>query len=252
MLNFEKTLTMSLGLALCAFGLRSAAQADDDVRTITRSGVYVIEKNSHRSIVIEADNVTLDLNGHTLAGSEDKTGIGILVNGQQNVQIRNGIVTGFGTGVEVLDSHNVTVTDLQIDGADLGGPPPGEVGVMIVNSRGVKVTNNTITQTFLGVFVRGDGSSGNTVKANTITGGNNGQLAICYNPAMNADPSTDGPTGDLITANHISRFQLGIQTSAASTSSIFSDNYISYFSQDIQEVTPGSNLFQDNASTQLP
>jgi len=223
---------------------------------ITKSGSYVLKKDllgtpSEPAVLIQADNVTLDLDGHSLMGPGNKLGMGIAIFGK-NIRVTNGSLKNFGIGVKVEDSNNVSVEKLQISGEDLGGAPPDiEIGVLLINSRGAKVADNIISNTFLGIFVRGEGSGANTVKVNTLAGGNHGQLGICYNPAPGADGAVDGPEGDLVSNNHISRFRLGIQTSPASAKNIFSDNYISYFDQDVQEMTPGSNVFVDNVSTQL-
>jgi hypothetical protein len=140
---------------------------------------------------------------------------------------------------------------LQISGADTPGLPP-ETGVLLVNSRGVHVANNLIARTFLGVFVRGSGSGANTIKGNTIAGGDHGQLGICYNPAPGADPATDGPAGDLVAENHISRYQTAVQLSPASRASIFVRNYLNFFATAFDEQTPGSNTLANNLEATLP
>lgn len=121
--------------------------------------------------------------------------------------------------------------------------------MMIVNSRAVVIRDNTISRTFLGVFVRGGGSSGNRITGNTIVGGENGQLGICYNP--DGSGSAAAPTGDLVTGNLISRFNVGIQTSVQTLRNIFRDNDIAYFIQAIQENTPNSNVLERNTSVQI-
>src|SRR5262249_10161601 len=142
------------------------------------------------------------------------------------------------------------IESLHISGDDLGGPPPGEVGVLIVNSRGVVVERNVITSTFLGIFVRGAKSGGNRIAHNALTGGGAGQLGICYNPDGSSD--TPGPSGDLVYNNLVSRFVIGIQTSAATAGNLFRENSIAALSTPIHEVTPASNVFDGNLSTIIP
>jgi hypothetical protein len=48
-------------------------------------------------LVIGADHVRLDLNGHTSSGQE--SGVGVLVSGRKDVRIRNGTVQQFADGV---------------------------------------------------------------------------------------------------------------------------------------------------------
>ncbi|GIF67852.1 hypothetical protein Ais01nite_58870 [Asanoa ishikariensis] len=71
-------------------------------------------------ITIAADGVTLDLRGHTLsfagpppAGAEP---IGVAARAVRDVQIRNGVVTGFLRQVELRDSRDVTLTDVRLKG----------------------------------------------------------------------------------------------------------------------------------------
>jgi hypothetical protein len=155
-------------------------------------------------------------------------------------------VTRFGIGVEIRDANNVRVDGLQIQGEDAGGPPPGEVGVMIVNSRGVFVERNEISRTFLCIFVRGGGSGGNRIAENTLAGEALGQLGICYNP--DDSDSLAGPSGDLVYNNLVSRFNIGLQTSTGTFGNIFRENDIAYFQIAIQELGPNQNIFEENTS----
>jgi nitrous oxidase accessory protein NosD len=197
------------------------------------------------AVEISASNVTLDLNGHSLLGPGGQRGVGVRIAGVSGVRIHSGGISRFGLGVEVRDAVNVSLEGLRILGEDAGGPPPGEVGVLVFNSRGVVVEKNAITGTFLGVFVRGGQSSGNRIANNTLTGGLHGQLGVCYNPDGLGTPA--GPRGDRVYNNLVSRFNVGIQTSAGTAGNIFRENDIAYLVQAVEEVTPGSNVFEDNA-----
>jgi len=218
---------------------------------ITQPGSYVLVRGftltePGTAILITASDVTLNLAGNTLTGPGGKQGVGVQVEGASSVRIHGGTLGAFGTGVQVSASSNVRVENLQIDGEDLGGPPPGEVGILIFNSRAVVVEHNVVSRTFLGIFVRGGGSGGNRIANNTLTGGSNGQLAICYNPDGLGTP--DGPSGDLVYNNLASRFNLGIQTSSGTVGNIFRENAIAFFQEAINEVSPGQNVFEGNTS----
>jgi parallel beta-helix repeat protein len=108
------------------------------------------------------------------------------------------------------------------EGPAVTAPPP-ETGIMIVQSKNVVVTRNSIFNTGLGIFVRGGGSSGNRIEGNTVTGGSNALLGVCYNPAP-GDPM--GPRGDLFRANLISGFGVGIQMSPSSMANVTQENTI--------------------------
>ena len=221
---------------------------------ITQPGSYVVTRNissagSGPAIVIASSNVTLHLAGHTLSGPGGKQGTGILVDGASAVNVLGGAITRFGTGVEVRGSTNVRVEGLHIDGEDAGGPPPGEVGIMVVNSRAVFLEKNVVTDTFLKFFIRGGGSGGNRIAENTLTGGSAGQIGICYNPDGSGDPA--GPSGDTVYNNLVSRFNVGLQTNTDIGGNIFRENDIAYFQTDIEEVTPGLNVFDGNTTIQI-
>jgi hypothetical protein len=223
--------------------------------TITQPGAYVLGRsfdvmNAAPAIEIRANNVELDLAGQTVTGNGSLSGIGILVDAARNVRIRNGALDRFGVGIRIAESHGVRVEDIEISGQDLGGAPPSvEVGVMIVNSRGVVLRDSAITRTFLGVFVRGGGSGGNRIEGNTLAGGAHGGLGICYNPAPNQGDA--GPQGDLVAENLISRFPTGIATSVGSVGNIFRDNAIAYFMTAVSESAAGTNLFEGNSEIEI-
>jgi hypothetical protein len=233
---------------------RAECRAVTRPTVISRPGCYVLARDVSleepgAAIVIAASNVSFDLSGRTLTGPGGKQGVGIRIEGARGVRVFGGILARFGTGVEVRDANNVRIEGLHIHGEDGGGPPPGEVGVMIVNSRAVFVERNVISRTFLGIFVRGGGSGGNRISENTLVGGEAGQLGICYNPDESGNP--DGPSGDLVYNNLVSRFNVGIQTSPGTSGNIFRENDIAYFQSAIQELGPGQNVFGENTAVAL-
>jgi nitrous oxidase accessory protein NosD len=246
-----------LGLVVAASEESRAGGIGASRRTITirRPGSYRLHHNvtprHGPAIVVAASGVTLDLGGHALVGSGDKDSVGVVIWDVANVAVRNGTISGFGFGVKVVDSLNVRVEKLQISGKDQGGPPPGEVGILVMNSRAVEIFRNVINRTFLGVFVRGGGSGGNRIAENTVTAGANGQLGICYNP--DGLGTMAGPSGDLVYDNSVSGFNLGFQTSAESHGNVFRDNTVAFVMEAINELSPpGANLFEDNLTIALP
>ena len=74
------------------------------------------------ALVMGADGISLDLNGHTIAGTG--TGAGVLVSGRTGVTIKGGAIGNFEAGVRVLDSTGVTLKDTALfentDGVDCG------------------------------------------------------------------------------------------------------------------------------------
>jgi parallel beta-helix repeat protein len=220
---------------------------------IERPGVYVLNKSiaagAGTAVQITASDVTLDLGGNVLFGPGGRRGTGVAVMGASNVRIVNGNLERLGVGVLLDDATNVVVEGLRINGIDSGGTPPDvEIGILLIDTRGARIERNTITNTFLGIFVRGEGSGGNLVADNVITGGDNGELAICYNPAPG---EAGGPDGDSVTDNLISRFRRGIALSAGSAGNVIRENTIAYFDVAVEETTAGANLVGDNHAVQI-
>lgn len=223
-------------------------------RVIQHPGVHTLHGSQNigdlTAIEIRASNVTLDLRDETISGLGGLQGVGIVIRNADNVRVHGGSLRNLAIGVQVIDSTNVTIEDIRIDGQDLGGAPPAvEIGVLLIDSRGVVVSNNVITDTFLGIFVRGEESGGNRITGNTITGSANGELAICYNPAEGAEGG--GPDGDLVAGNLISHFRRALSFSADSTGNIVRGNSLAYFDLGIVEATPGSNLIDANYEIQI-
>ena len=68
--------------------------------TISAPGSYYLTGNlssSGTGITVSADDVTIDLMGYTISGGG--TGYGIYMSSRSNVEIRNGTVQGFHTGI---------------------------------------------------------------------------------------------------------------------------------------------------------
>lgn len=102
--------------------------------TIDSSGFYYLDRSltaTGTAITITADNVTLDLMGFTLTGPGKESGVerGIDIDGQNNVEIRNGTVTNFG-GDGINEVH--------------GGSSHRIVNVRLIGngSRGVHLSGN--------------------------------------------------------------------------------------------------------------
>ena len=228
---------------------------------ITEPGTYVLLRDitSTEPIRILASGVTLDLNGHQLSASTKGAGIGVGVEGASGVTIQNGRVGGFMMNVRLMNSTNVTVSNLSIVGADLapsGGP--SEMGIVLLNARASFIKGNTISNVNLGIFVRGGGSTGNRIFENLVVGGPtqaNSLLGICYNPAPTG--GTAGPSGDVIYNNHIARFGYAIAISEFSRSNIFRENTLASYIGGIRETqflkgNGGTNVAADNIDVVIP
>jgi len=231
---------------------------------ITRPGSYKMSSDRNigkgDGIIITAQNVTLDLNGFTVSANTRGTGRGIVVENARNVKIHGGIITGFNTNVDLVDSQNVSVYGLQISGDGLapsGGPT--EIGIRLINSWGSHIQNNSISSVNLGIFVRGARSTGNRITQNVVVGGStaaNNLLGICYNPE-GGTAGPEGPRGDAIYNNHIARFGYAVAVSDQSISNMFTENTLASFIGAFREqqnfvIQGGTNVEIDNTSVIIP
>jgi parallel beta-helix repeat protein len=97
-------------------------------------------------LVVGADDVTLDLNGHTVDGDGVADFEGINVDRHDRVTIRNGTITDFVEGVAVLFSKGTRVRDLTI-------ARERHVAVFVTDSRNVKVERTAASEiAFAGLF----------------------------------------------------------------------------------------------------
>ncbi len=230
---------------------------------ITRSGVYRLQDDvnvrSGDGIVITASNVSLNLNGHTVSTNAGGTGRGVAVVGATGVSVRNGKIGGFNANVMINGSTNVVAENLQITGRGLapnGGPT--EIGVLIVNGRAVSFRDNVVSSVNLGIFVRGGHSTGNRIFNNVVVGGANpanNLLGICYNPAAGA--GDEGPRGDNIYNNVITRFGYAVAVSSGSISNIFNENNLASFIGNFREpqfftAGGGTNVSEGNLEVLIP
>ena len=63
-------------------------------------------------VIVGANDVTIDLNGHTLAGN--KTGIGISMTTFPGTQVRNGTIKGFATAISNLNAPQSRLNDVDM------------------------------------------------------------------------------------------------------------------------------------------
>ncbi len=191
--SFRKLVLVALPAALAA-SVWSTTAASADVlacgQTITQS--TVLENDlagcTNNGIVIGADNITLDLNGHTVAGtaaSGDKGGV-VLV-GRTGVAVRNGTVRSFDVGVVIEGGSGNTVEGVNavdnISFEGMGTVNRGGDGIAILSSKNNRlVHNNTVNNgpySGIGVYSEVDNahpratsgvSSGNVLDGNVVQG----------------------------------------------------------------------------------
>jgi hypothetical protein len=156
--------------------------------TIKKPGTYTLAGNlsfsgTTNAITVTASNVVLDLNGHTLTGTN---GYAIFGSGVSNVTVQNGTINGFFAGIEFESGSEELLQNLRISNASaacielttctsgtiqncfiLGDSSPGVDGVYLGGCQGIVVKNNQIAN--IGVGCDSNDSSGNIFIADQLT-----------------------------------------------------------------------------------
>ena len=140
--------------------------------TITAPGHYVVTRDfsfsSGTGVFIKADNVTLDLNGHTITGAP---GANVVIRidtafATRGIVIRNGRLISGSNGVFSEATNRLSI---RIEGVEVGGPTNS--GINITAAASVEVLNCYVhdVATFYGIRSVGvTGSFTGTVSNNTV------------------------------------------------------------------------------------
>ena len=165
--------TRALLAATLALGLSSAARADETLRcnanitsvpyTITTQGHYCFNRSlstaqtSGAAITINADFVTLDLNGYRLAGggSPGTLATGVLATARKNLVIRNGNIRGFWKGV-VIGGKASVVEHLRVDENSANGIAVGGSYHVVRHNEVSDTGGNTTGTQVTGIYFSGD------------------------------------------------------------------------------------------------
>jgi Periplasmic copper-binding protein (NosD) len=199
-MNTQKILFYG-AIALLSVATASAQTVIKSVpHTIKKSGTYILDKNlvysGHaKAIDIEAADVTIDLQGFTLSCSDDiSPTIGVYVDNFSDVTVKNGVITGFRTGVDIdspsaqnLQNVAEIVQDLQITAP--------QYGIVILNPTLCLVQRNTIMGGQNGAAISLTQSIGaNRVSYNQVTGAQYGFQTdgYCYLLENMASACLDG------------------------------------------------------------
>jgi parallel beta-helix repeat protein len=204
------------------------------------------------ALIVTADAVTINLNGHTVRGTG--TGVGITLRGRTDVTIHGGTVRNFVTGIFVSQSSGVTVKDNAFtqnrEAVFLIGSSGNVIksniawqnslrGIMLrpttagIVSTDNNVVDNTLIDNPSGILVFGQ--SGNTLKGNTISGSSVGAF----------DLTGGGGTGNVIKENVLAQSAAGIKFGTGWSGNDIIGNTIQFNTCGL--AGPGaSNTYKDN------
>jgi parallel beta-helix repeat protein len=106
-------------------------------------GLMILEANrtlgkDHKgTILVQADGITLDCGSARVIGKGVR-GAGIHLNGRRKVTVKNCAVTGFDTGIRLVDSHGNNFDGVTVDGAV-------DAGCSLLRSNQNRFVNSTFT-----------------------------------------------------------------------------------------------------------
>lgn len=125
--------------------------------TISTPGFYYLDRNltsTGNGIIVSSSNVTIDLMGFTITGPSGGGNYGISTEGTQeinNVEIRNGTITKFLTGIYSTVSKNFRVINVRAIGNFMYGINLGGLGHMVKGctisdnrDRGIRTCNSSL------------------------------------------------------------------------------------------------------------
>ena len=212
-------------------------------------------------LIIGADNITLNLNGHRILGQSRKTGnhAGIRVPNRTGVKILGGkrdpvgrplaVISGFDAGVLINRGSGNIVSDLGV--RDNIGPATREAflgdGIAVMNSSNNNIQRNTVDHNgvYDGIAVLGEASHGNTVQDNLVA-----RTVALITPdspegvgtgvGLVMDGFLDQPTGRLIRGNQVLNNVVRDNDGAGISNVNTADGRVA------------GNTIQDNGHVQLP
>ena len=158
-------------------------------------------------LIVGADGITINLNGHTIVGPG--SGVGISVSNRTGVVIVGGTVKNFLAGVQLVNSTAIVVKENRFTG--------NQDAVFLVGSRGSTIKENTAWQNSrVGVMLRPSGirnSTQNLVAENTLTDNTNGIILV------------ETPTGNVLRENMISgSTNAGINVNGGVSGNVIQEN----------------------------
>ena len=157
------------------------------------------------AVVISASNVSLNLKGHSITcGGTD--GIGVLVTGVSDVQVKNGTITGCVRGVLFSGTTESKITHLTLNGHALG--------IDLIGASNNKITANHLTENITGIRVLFGG--GNQISGN-VASDNFGSPLSTGIALLNSENNT-------VTGNRANRNNNGIIAGGGTTGNILRGN----------------------------
>ena len=204
------------------------------------------------ALLINADGVTLDLNGHVVTGSG--AGNGITVRARHDIVIKGGIIASFASGIFVAQSSNVTISNNYLT--------LNREAIFLNGSKDNVVKENQVWQNQLrGIMLRptasGLTSTGNLVKENVLWDNPSGILVfgqpgntfkenrISQSTVAAFDLTGGGASGNLIKENLLRASAAGIRFGEGWIGNTVAENRLLQNTCAMQGTTTGNSLLEN-------
>ena len=191
-------------------------------------------------LVVVADDLTVDLGGHTLTGPgmgpqtwplPQLDSVGVRVSGRSGVTIRNGKTAAFSTGIYLVDTTASTIENVTTQ--------HNRFGFYIHNSTHNTVRSSDVEFNIYGLHLQG--SDGNLLQGNLLA-------RQTYNSPGGYGLYMYSSKGNRVVENTIdSNINWGIWFSDAKENAIFHNNVVGNNPQ-VSDNTEGSNVWYDPAT----
>ena len=89
-------------------------------------------------LIIGADNIAVDLNGHTLSAADGNSATGILADGHRRIRVSNGTVTGFSSGIFLRGASESRIAGVRLS-------HNSDFGILLVESQTVELHANLVS-----------------------------------------------------------------------------------------------------------
>lgn len=169
-----------VAMALGAAPASAAIHCGDTITNDTTLGHDLHCGPGESGLVIGANGVELDLNGHTISGPDSLTEA-VFSPGHNRVKVVDGKIRGFDLGVDVGDAENVTISHLDIKGTAINS-------IRLSQVVDAKVSDNVLSK---------------PVGDNILVYGDSHEVKIAGNELHRGGVTLNGGSGYTVTGNEI-------------------------------------------------
>ncbi len=161
---------------------------------------YTLEDDlrcSNIGLIVGADGIHVDGNGHTITGTGGEFSVGIENNGYDYVTISNLTISGFETGIRLYNVANYNTIEDNSMGSTY-------CGIDLADSQHTKIGLNYIHNNYDGIHVSGGSSNiirRNTISSNTHYGIHVGYTAGTTNNEISSNAVCGNVEGDIVVSS---------------------------------------------------